>query len=92
MCYVNWSAVSATTTVFYALAFVVSLLLLMRQLRSQSLSEAYERLQDESVRIARGRLYELDESKIVFETWKVNEECVEAAEMRKNPTTILPID
>ncbi len=43
-----------------------------RQLRAQSFSEVYERLQSEDVREARGKVYELDEQKVGFGVWSAD--------------------
>lgn len=80
MSYVNWTAMGAIAGCTYTIAFVVSVLILVRQLRAQSLSEAYERLQSEDMRDARGRLYELDEKRIDFEQWKIDDTSLYAIE------------
>ena len=76
----TWTAIGATAATAYTFAFVWSLRMLARQLRARSFSEVYERLQDEKVRDARGLLYELDEKKIDFDTWKKDESTVRAVE------------
>ena len=80
MGHMNWTAMSAIAECGYTIAFVVSVLMLVRQLRAQSLSEAYERLQSEDMREARGRLYELDDKKMDFEQWKTDDASLYAIE------------
>src|ERR1700677_1635286 len=77
---VIWPAIGAAAASLYTVAFVYSLLMLSRQLRAQSFSEAYERLQAEDVRAARGVLYELDERNVTFENWKDDESVLRAVE------------
>jgi hypothetical protein len=77
---VIWTAIGASAATAYTLAFVLSLRMLARQLRAQSFSEVYERIQAEEVREARGLLYGLDEKKISFETWKIDESALRAVE------------
>lgn len=67
---VNWTAIGALAGCIYTVLFVVSVLVLRRQLLAQSFSELYERLQSEKVRQARGRIYELQEQKLELRQWK----------------------
>lgn len=87
MCPVNWTAIGAVAGCIYTVAFIGSVVILVRQLRAQarqlqaqSFSEVYERLQAEEVREARGKLYELDEKKIGFEQWQNDDDSMQAVE------------
>jgi hypothetical protein len=80
MCSLNWAAVGAIAGCIYTIAFIVSVLFLVRQLRAQSFSEVYERLQTEDVRQARATLYELDEKKMGFDQWHNDDTSLVAVE------------
>jgi len=78
---VAWAVIGATVaTVVYTVASVFSVFNLVRQLRAQSFSEVYERLQGEVVREARGVIYEMDERSVSFEEWKADAASVAAVE------------
>ena len=75
-----WTAIGSIATVTYTIAFGVSVWMLLRPLRAQSLSDAQDRLQVEDVRQARRAVYELDERQTAFEDWVSNSNAVGAAE------------
>ena len=75
-----WPAIGAIAATIYTVAFVVSISLLVRELRVQSLSEAYDRLQTEDMRSARRAIYEIEDKQCSFDDWRVDSNSVAAAE------------
>ena len=75
---VTWTAIGVTAGTVYTIAFVLSLRMLARQLRGQTLSDVYERLQSDDVLKARALLFELDDKKVSCDKW--DQSAIEAVE------------